>query len=126
MIGLVVEHPEVQKKLHQELDDVLGTINWAQIPELTIFIIFMQTIHLLYMCVRVNIYLNVGDSGRVTLKLKDQLTYTSAVVHEAIRLKTVVPIGVPHMTTRNTSLRKTNQLTHFHQVCSKLNLTQFG
>ena len=26
MIGLVVEHPEVQKKLHQELDDVLGKI----------------------------------------------------------------------------------------------------
>ena len=25
MIGLVVEHPDVQKKLHQELDDVLGT-----------------------------------------------------------------------------------------------------
>ena len=27
MIGLVVEHPEVQKKLHQELDDVLGEKN---------------------------------------------------------------------------------------------------
>ena len=26
MIGLVVEYPEVQKKLHQELDDVLGDI----------------------------------------------------------------------------------------------------
>ena len=26
MIGLVVEHPEVQKKLHQELDDVLGDL----------------------------------------------------------------------------------------------------
>ena len=50
------------------------------------------------------IYLNVGDSGRVTLKLKDELTYTSAVVHEALRVKTVAPIGVPHMTTRDTSL----------------------
>ena len=60
-----------------------------------------------------------GDAGRVTLKLKDQLTYTSAVVHEAMRVKTVVPIGVPHMTTRDTSLRKAganNRLLLFQRL----------
>ena len=60
----------------------------------------------IYICTYEYIYLRAGDSGRVTLKLKDQLTYTSAVVHEAMRVKTVAPIGIPHMTTRDTSLRK--------------------
>ena len=50
-----------------------------------------------YLCV-------LGDSGRVTWKSKDQLVYTSAVLFEAMRLKTVVPIGLLHKTTRDTSL----------------------
>ena len=45
-----------------------------------------------------------GNFGRVTLKLKDQLVYTNAVLHESMRLKTVVPVGFPHLTTRDTSL----------------------
>ena len=48
----------------------------------------------------------VGDSGRVTLNVKEQLIYTSAVIHEAMRLHTVVALGVAHTTTCDTSLGK--------------------
>ena len=49
----------------------------------------------------------VGDAGRVTLQLKQQLSYTNAVLHESMRLETVVPIGLPHTTCTDTSLGKT-------------------
>ena len=46
----------------------------------------------------------IGEDGKVTLKLKDQLSYTNAVVHETMRYSTVVPVGVPHQTTCDTTL----------------------
>ena len=116
MIGLVVEHPHVQKKLHQELDDVLGTRTiWVAH---NCFVFNRPVSFYMYVCWWTMHMTRAGDSGRVTLKLKDQLTYTSAVVHEALRVKTVAPIGVPHMTTRDTSLgEKLVHLLHMAHMC---------
>ena len=52
----------------------------------------------------VKLNLQTGDSGQVTLKVKDKLPYTNAVVHEVMRIKPVAPIGLPHTTTCDTTL----------------------
>ena len=49
-------------------------------------------------------YLPTGDSGQVTLKVKDKLPYTNAVVHEVMRIKPSAPVGLPHTTTCDTTL----------------------
>ena len=67
----------------------------------------------------------IGEEGKVTLKLKDQLSYTNAVVHETMRYNTVVPVGVPHKTTCDTSLGKKLQHQQIDDLCIKSTFTQF-
>ena len=46
----------------------------------------------------------VSTEKRVTLGDKDGLHYTRAVIYELLRYSSVVPIGVPHMTRKDTQL----------------------
>ncbi|XP_067683800.1 steroid 17-alpha-hydroxylase/17,20 lyase-like [Haliotis asinina] len=61
-------HPDIQKKVHQEVDSVIG-------PDLNV---------------------HVSD--------REKLQYTDAVIHEVMRLRTVVPIGVAHSTLCDTTV----------------------
>ncbi|KAK6186254.1 hypothetical protein SNE40_008325 [Patella caerulea] len=67
-IMLLVTHPEIQKKVQAELDQV---INAGQAP---------------------------------TLKDRERMPYTEAVLHESMRLCPVVPLGLPHATRCDTTL----------------------
>ncbi|XP_055955296.1 steroid 17-alpha-hydroxylase/17,20 lyase-like [Patella vulgata] len=67
-ILLLVTHPEIQKKVQAELDQVL-------------------------------------DAGQApTLRDRDRLPYTEAVLHESMRLCPVVPVGIPHTTRCDTTI----------------------
>ncbi|XP_046563677.1 cytochrome P450 2J1-like [Haliotis rubra] len=61
-------HPDIQKKVHQEVDSVIG-------PDLNV---------------------HVSD--------RENLPYTDAVIHEVMRLRSVVPIGVAHSTLCDTTV----------------------
>ncbi|XP_017749576.1 PREDICTED: cytochrome P450 2D17-like [Rhinopithecus bieti] len=62
---LMVLHPDVQRRVQQEIDDVIGQV---QRPEM-------------------------GDQAR--------MPYTTAVIHEVQRFGDIVPLNVPHMTSRD-------------------------
>ncbi len=64
---LMVNNPEVQVKVQQELDQVLG----ARIP-------------------------SYGD--------RESLPYTEATIHEIMRIQTLVPMALPHMTSKDMDL----------------------
>ncbi|KAK6186055.1 hypothetical protein SNE40_008165 [Patella caerulea] len=67
-ILLLVTHPEIQKKVQAELDEVL-------------------------------------DAGQApTLRDRERLPYTEAVLHESMRLYPVVPMGLPHTTRCDTTI----------------------
>ncbi|KAK3730812.1 hypothetical protein QZH41_001171 [Actinostola sp. cb2023] len=63
-------HPQIQAKLHAEIDDVLG---FDRMPE---------------------------------IKDRERLPYVEAVLAETARLSSVVPLSVPHKSTRHTTLDK--------------------
>lgn len=62
---LMILHPDVQRRVQQEIDEVIGQ---ARQPEM-------------------------GDQAH--------MPFTMAVVHEVQRYADIVPLGVPHMTTRD-------------------------
>uniref|UniRef100_A0A9L0I4P9 Uncharacterized protein n=1 Tax=Equus asinus TaxID=9793 RepID=A0A9L0I4P9_EQUAS len=62
---LMILHPDVQRRVQQEVDEVIGQ---ARRPEM-------------------------GDQAR--------MPFTMAVVHEVQRFGDIVPLGVPHMTSRD-------------------------
>ncbi|XP_069907394.1 cytochrome P450 2D/II isoform X1 [Oryctolagus cuniculus] len=62
---LMILHPDVQRQVQQEIDEVIGP---ARRPEM-------------------------GDQAR--------MPYTTAVVHEVQRFADIVPLGVPHQTSRD-------------------------
>ena len=95
MVGLVMERPEIQRKMHAELDDVLG----YGMTRKSINKQYKTTCHS-YVCIMIKTV--KGDSGRVTLRLKDQLSYTNAVLHESMRYHTILPMGIPHLVNNNT------------------------
>ncbi|XP_075409744.1 cytochrome P450 2D15-like [Tenrec ecaudatus] len=66
---LMILHPDVQRRVQQEIDEVLGQ---EKRPEL-------------------------GDQAR--------MPYTTAVVHEVQRFGDIIPLNVPHMTTRDTEIQ---------------------
>uniref|UniRef100_A0A8C5L7R7 Cytochrome P450 n=1 Tax=Jaculus jaculus TaxID=51337 RepID=A0A8C5L7R7_JACJA len=62
---LMILHPDVQRRVQQEIDEVIGQ---ARSPEM-------------------------ADQAR--------MPFTNAVIHEVQRFADIVPLGVPHMTTRD-------------------------
>ncbi|XP_006866918.1 PREDICTED: cytochrome P450 2D17-like isoform X2 [Chrysochloris asiatica] len=66
---LMILHPEVQRRVQQEIDEVLGQ---ERRPEM-------------------------ADQAR--------MPFTTAVVHEVQRFADIVPLGVPHMTSRDTEVQ---------------------
>uniref|UniRef100_A0A2I3HGT4 Cytochrome P450 n=1 Tax=Nomascus leucogenys TaxID=61853 RepID=A0A2I3HGT4_NOMLE len=62
---LMILHPDVQRRVQQEIDDVIGQVRR---PEM-------------------------GDQAR--------MPYTTAVIHEVQRFGDIVPLNVPHMTSRD-------------------------
>ncbi|XP_075409789.1 cytochrome P450 2D17-like isoform X2 [Tenrec ecaudatus] len=66
---LMILHPDVQRRVQQEIDEVIGQ---EKRPEL-------------------------GDQAR--------MPYTTAVVHEVQRFGDIIPLNVPHMTTRDTEVQ---------------------
>nr|CDO19469.1 CYP2D15 [Canis lupus familiaris] len=66
---LMILHPDVQRRVQQEIDEVIGR---EQLPEM-------------------------GDQTR--------MPFTVAVIHEVQRFGDIVPLGVPHMTSRDTEVQ---------------------
>ncbi|XP_045635645.1 cytochrome P450 2D15 isoform X1 [Ursus americanus] len=66
---LMILHPDVQRRVQQEIDEVIGRV---QRPEM-------------------------GDQTR--------MPFTMAVVHEVQRFGDIVPLGLPHMTSRDTEVQ---------------------
>ncbi|XP_062971619.1 cytochrome P450 2D17-like [Cynocephalus volans] len=62
---LMILHPDVQRRVQQEIDEVIGQMRQ---PE---------------------------------LKDQDHMPFTTAVVHEVQRFGDIIPLGVPHMTSRD-------------------------
>ncbi|XP_006866974.1 PREDICTED: cytochrome P450 2D17-like [Chrysochloris asiatica] len=65
----MILHPEVQRRVQQEIDEVLGQVRR---PEM-------------------------ADQAR--------MPFTTAVVHEVQRFADIVPLGIPHMTSRDTEVQ---------------------
>ncbi|XP_004845535.2 cytochrome P450 2D17-like isoform X1 [Heterocephalus glaber] len=66
---LMILHPDVQRQVHQEIDEVIGQ---GRRPEM-------------------------GDQAR--------LPFTNAVIHEVQRFGDIAPLGLPHMTLRDTEVQ---------------------
>ncbi|KAL1767494.1 cytochrome P450 2D20-like, partial [Sigmodon hispidus] len=66
---LMILHPDVQSRVHQEIDDVIGQVRR---PEM-------------------------ADQAR--------LPYTNAVIHEVQRFADIVPVNLPHMTSRDIEIQ---------------------
>ncbi|XP_047404167.1 cytochrome P450 2D14-like isoform X1 [Sciurus carolinensis] len=66
---LMILHPDVQRRVQQEIDEVIGQV---RPPEM-------------------------GDQAR--------MPFTMAVIHEVQRFGDIVPLGVPHLTTRDIELQ---------------------
>lgn len=66
---LMILHPDVQRRVQQEIDEVIGQ---ARPPEM-------------------------GDQAR--------MPFTMAVIHEVQRFGDIVPLGVPHMTSRDVEVQ---------------------
>ncbi|XP_042299572.1 cytochrome P450 2G1-like isoform X2 [Sceloporus undulatus] len=66
---LLMKHPEVEEKIHQEIDSVIGH---NRIP---------------------------------AVKDRMNMPYTDAVIHEIQRFSNFIPLGLPHMVTRDTEFR---------------------
>ncbi|XP_016065741.1 PREDICTED: cytochrome P450 2D14 [Miniopterus natalensis] len=66
---LMILHPDVQRRVQQEIDEVIGQ---ARQPEM-------------------------GDQA--------QMPFTMAVLHEVQRFGDIIPLGVPHMTSRDTEVQ---------------------
>ncbi|XP_056653445.1 cytochrome P450 2D14 [Monodelphis domestica] len=66
---LLLLHPDVQRKVQEEVDVV------------------------------------IGRSRRPTMKDQAHMPFTNAVIHEVQRFGDIVPLGIPHMTTRDTEIQ---------------------
>uniref|UniRef100_A0A0P6J9C2 Cytochrome P450 n=1 Tax=Heterocephalus glaber TaxID=10181 RepID=A0A0P6J9C2_HETGA len=66
---LMILHPDVQRRVHQEIDEVIGQ---GRRPEM-------------------------GDQAR--------MPFTNAVIHEVQRFGDIIPMSVPHMTSRDTEVQ---------------------
>ncbi|XP_037703455.1 cytochrome P450 2D17-like isoform X2 [Choloepus didactylus] len=66
---LMILHPDVQRRVHNEIDEVIGQ---GRRPEM-------------------------ADQGR--------MPFTTAVIHEVQRFGDIIPLGVPHMTSRDTEIQ---------------------
>uniref|UniRef100_A0A8C5W5B1 Cytochrome P450 n=1 Tax=Microcebus murinus TaxID=30608 RepID=A0A8C5W5B1_MICMU len=66
---LMILHPDVQRRVQQEIDEVIGQVRR---PEM-------------------------GDQAH--------MPYTTAVIHEVQRFADIVPLGVPHMTSRDIEVK---------------------
>ncbi|XP_059104063.1 cytochrome P450 2D4 [Peromyscus eremicus] len=66
---LMILHPDVQRRVHQEIDEVIGQ---ARCPEM-------------------------ADQAR--------MPYTNAVIHEVQRFGDILPLGVPHKTSRDIEMQ---------------------
>uniref|UniRef100_G3UBC9 Cytochrome P450 n=1 Tax=Loxodonta africana TaxID=9785 RepID=G3UBC9_LOXAF len=66
---LMLLHPDVQRRVQQEIDEVIGQVRQPQME----------------------------DQAR--------MPFTTAVVHEVQRFGDIVPLGVPHMTSRDTEVQ---------------------
>ncbi|XP_037702170.1 cytochrome P450 2D17-like isoform X2 [Choloepus didactylus] len=66
---LMILHPDVQRRVHREIDEVIGQ---GRRPEM-------------------------ADQGR--------MPFTTAVIHEVQRFGDIIPLGVPHMTSRDTEIQ---------------------
>ncbi|XP_033622084.1 cytochrome P450 2D6-like [Fukomys damarensis] len=66
---LMILHPDVQRRVHQEIDEVIGQ---GRLPEM-------------------------GDQAR--------MPFTNAVIHEVQRFGDITPLGLPHMTSRDTEVQ---------------------
>ncbi|XP_077979519.1 steroid 17-alpha-hydroxylase/17,20 lyase-like [Glandiceps talaboti] len=67
-IAYLVNYPDVQAKVHDEIDNAIGRDRPCQLSD------------------------------------RSRLPYCQAVIHEALRIRTVAPIGLPHTTTCDTSV----------------------
>merc|ERR1712146_192487 len=90
LIYLLIKHPEVRKKAHEELDRVVGSNKLPTYEDI--------------------------KSGR--------LPYINAIVLELFRFKHFAPFGIPHHTTKDTTLggynipKNTQVMFNFHALHS--------
>jgi cytochrome P450 len=89
LIYLLIKHPEVQKKAHEELDRVVGSKKLPTYED-----------------------------------IKERLPYINAIVLELFRFKHFAPFGIPHHTTKDTTLggynipKNTQIMFNFHALHS--------
>ena len=62
---LMILHPDVQRRVHQEIDEVIGQVRRPEMED------------------------------------QAHMPFTTAVIHEVQRFADIIPLGVPHMTTRD-------------------------
>ena len=61
----------------------------------------------------------LGFDELPSLRHRSELSYTEAVLHESMRLSSIVPTGIPHMTTCDTSVgqyKQCNKLRCLHRL----------
>ena len=62
----------------------------------------------------------VSGTRLLTITDKSRLHYTNAVLHEVMRIRTIVPVAIPHKTTCDTTVGKERltQMSSMFFVCN--------
>ena len=109
----MAKYPECQKILQEEVNKVAGQYvfklrkvsNYHSSISLLRLSKFTENILLVFRNLLI-IPLFVAGKQTLTMADRSQLHYTNAVLHETIRIRTLVPFALPHKTTCDTTIGK--------------------